>query len=265
MGKSDMISESAFDINEARLAHLRWEMALEDLVNGGLKPLDGHENCPLGKWLYGVGGSQYGDNKTFLVLKVAHKQFHRLVTELIIRVKNGSTHNISECFSKVRHVSQHVLFLLTSIELMSNDIQIHDLISTASDLVQQRDHDGSNSANKPAISVSAARLIHLKWLNELQKILAGGRGKATVQNASNCALGLWLNKNMTTDQGRALGLDALDKAHRNFHQSVESTVLAQHKSDYPGADAAYNNAYDYSAEVIMQLTRLELILKEQTV
>lgn len=254
------MTSGAFDINEARLAHLRWEMALKDLINGAIRPLDGHENCPLAMWIDGEGGRRYADNNTFGVLNVAHKQFHRLASGLINLVGAGDVSHTSEYLDKIRQASQQVLFLLTSIELNAIKDKKVGLIKRIRGLVQNRPECDRKRTECSALSVNGARLRHLQWVGELEELLRGGRKLNNIQSAENCALGLWLNRNINIEIGSPLDLATLDKAHKKFHQLVEDTASALRHGNYPLADNSYSKAYDCSAEVIMLLTKLELEL-----
>lgn len=254
------MTDKTFDINEARLAHLRWEMALKDIVAGTIQTLDGHEDCPLGRWLCGEAEFLYGDNNTFRVLKVAHKQFHTLVAGLINNSNAHYSFNSIEYLDKIDHVSQQVLFLLTHVELSYNEVRGHGKPKIFGSFIgNNRQRDAQITSNFTT-SVGQARLTHLKWLNELQGALNLGRGPNNIQSDNDCSLGLWLRENMAADHGILLRLEALDKAHKNFHKSVEDTVAALHRNDYQAADDTYSHAYDYSSAVIKHLTMLELLI-----
>ena len=258
--RDEQMTSEVFDINEARLAHLRWGIALKDLINGAIRPLDGHENCLLGMWIDGEGGRRYADNKTFGVLNVAHKQFHRWASGLIKSVAAGDVTHTSEYLDKIRQVSQQVLFLLTSIELNSIKEEKSGLIKRIRGLVQNPPECDGKRMECSTLSVNGARLRHLQWVGELEEILRGGRKLSSIQSAENCALGLWLHRNIKVEMGSPLDLDALDKAHREFHNLIEDTVAALRDGNYPLADSYYSRAYDCSAEVIMLLSKLELDL-----
>jgi Chemoreceptor zinc-binding domain len=258
--KGEQMTSEVFDINEARLAHLRWEIALNGLIKGAIRPLEGHENCPLGMWIDGEGGRRYADNKTFGVLKVAHKQFHRLATGLINSVAAGDMSHTSEYLDKVRLVSQQVLFLLTSIELNSFKEEKNGLIKRIRCLVQNRPECDVKPAECSTLSVNEARLRHLHWVGELEEFLRGGQQLNKIQSAEDCALGIWLHLNINVEMGNPLYLATLDKAHREFHQLVKDTISALQCGNYPLADNYYSKAYDCSAKVIMLLTKLELEL-----
>ncbi len=258
------MTSGTFDINEARLAHLRWEMALKDLINGAIRPLDGHENCPLGKWIDDEGGLRYADNKTFMVLKVAHKQFHRLASDFINLVAAGDVRNTSEYIDKIKQASQQVLFLLTSIELGSIKDVKGGLVNRVRGWVRKRPEGDHQCTDCSTLSVSGARLTHLHWVGELQKLLSGGRKMSNIQSAENCPLGLWLHKSMSIKSHSHFGLNMLDSVHRMFHRLIEDTVSALQHGNYQIADDCYNKAYDCSAEVIMLLTKLEVDLRNES-
>jgi hypothetical protein len=249
------MTSDVFDISEARLSHLCWEMALSDMIAGSVKRLDAYEACPLGKWLDGEGARLYGDNKTYMVLRVAHKQFHRLADEIIRNVHEGHGLDLTEHMEKIKHVSQQVLFLLTSIELESREQQNARFVKIIRNLTPGRQEKVDSQNFK--FSISDARLIHLRWVGELQDILGGQSRINKIQSAENCALGRWLRQSMSTKESE-IDLLPLDIAHCKFHRSVEDTVNALSIKDYRLADQSYSRVYDGSAEIILQLTRLEL-------
>ena len=257
-----MMANKTFDINEARLAHLRWEMALKNLVAGTIQTLDGHENCPLGRWLCGEAEHLYGDNNTFRVLKVAHKQFHTLVAGFINNSKTHRSFNNLEYINKIDHVSQQVLFLLTYIELSYNETREYGKPTFFCSFIGNNCQQDNKVTSNFATSVGQARLTHLRWLNELQEALNRKKDLNDIQSDNDCALGLWLRQSMTSDHGAFSGLDALNKAHKNFHQSVKDTIAALQQNDYQTADDTYSRAYDYSSRVIKHLTMIELITGE---
>jgi len=80
------------DVNTARLAHLRWELALEASVEGrgSHAPLQGHEDCALGHWIYGTGLARYGKHNSVWQLKSTHKKFHHLAEETAVALAAGA-------------------------------------------------------------------------------------------------------------------------------------------------------------------------------
>jgi len=82
--KEDKIAEITSFIFE----HTQLVKNAEEMYRGGTKvklnDLTNHRNCALGKWYYGVGGREFGQNSDFVKLKVNHKQFHENMREFVI-------------------------------------------------------------------------------------------------------------------------------------------------------------------------------------
>ncbi|MHB8136171.1 MAG: methyl-accepting chemotaxis protein, partial [Anaerolineaceae bacterium] len=68
------------EINSFIFEHVNFVNNAEEMQKGGTKiklsDLPNHRNCSLGRWYYGVGGRDFGQDKNFHALKVDHKQFH---------------------------------------------------------------------------------------------------------------------------------------------------------------------------------------------
>ena len=253
-----MKTYEVFDLNEARLAHLRWEVSLEELVAGTIKTLDGHEGCPLGKWLCGDAEFLYGNDSTYNVLKVAHKQFHRLVAGFIENNEAGNGIKNEDYISKIKLVSQQVLFLLTCIELGNIEQRAHQILTFSGGLTLNNSQQYDQNIKELSVSPGIARLTHLKWLRDLQVVINNKRSHSKNKLSIKCSLGQWI-RNMRADRSTLLVLDDLDKAHIKFHNSVDDTLAALSNNDYQAADNKYSLAYDYSSEVIKHLTMIELI------
>ncbi len=257
-----MTKPHTFDVNAALLAHLRWALALEDLLVGGCTsdPIEGHESCALGVWLYGEGVRCYGDNKTLWVLKVEHKQFHRLADEILECVTAGATTEIAVYMDKLRQVSREVLFRLASLELDASEASsgggMHRLLAK----VMKRCF-GAEPQDRRVLSVRGARLAHLRWCREVQDALSWRKRRIDAQSFETCALGHWLRQRASDEPGHAPEMEALDAIHRRFHASVEQVSDALRQGDCRRADDAYGDVYDCSAEIILQLTKLELGLE----
>ena len=261
--RTTMTKLHTFDVNAALLAHLRWSMTLEDMIGGAHidKQMEGHESCSLGVWLYGEGVRRYGDNKTLWVLKVEHKQFHRLADEILERVMAESTAGIAVHMEKLRQVSREVLFRLASLELDASEASsgggLHRLVSK----VAKSLFGAAEPENRRILSVRGARLAHLRWYREVQDALSGRKGNIDAQSSETCALGQWLRQRASDELGQAPELEALDAVHRRFHASIEQVSEALRQGDYRRADDTYSDVYDCSAEIILQLTKLELALE----
>ncbi|MGB8517809.1 MAG: CZB domain-containing protein [Gallionella sp.] len=64
-------------------AHIKWKLRLQGVIDGtGTEALDPNvvaqdNQCALGKWIYGQGGSNYGNHPEFKELVAAHAHFHK--------------------------------------------------------------------------------------------------------------------------------------------------------------------------------------------
>lgn len=85
---ADKISEIGSFIFE----HNLFMKNAEDMQKGGAKvklsDLPNHRNCSLGRWYYGVGGRDFGQDKNFHALKVDHKLFHENLRQYIDSLSN---------------------------------------------------------------------------------------------------------------------------------------------------------------------------------
>ena len=64
-------------------SHIRWKMQLLGVIDAtGSEVFDPRivaqdNQCALGKWIYGQGGKDYGNNAEFKELVAAHNNFHK--------------------------------------------------------------------------------------------------------------------------------------------------------------------------------------------
>ncbi len=266
------------DVNAARLAHLRWEMALEDLVDGkgGSTPLQGHEDCDLGTWIYGTGLSRYGKSGAMWQLKSSHKKFHVLAADTLAAVAAGNTVRANETLESVRRLSGDILFQLTALEL--------DVIESCADqpapglpgrllrilfpqpprpdvrLVQSRDGGGG----RRTLNVTGARLAHLKWIRDLQRAFRGHGKAMAAQPSDECSLGVWIHGTAMKELGQTETLKALDAAHKRFHHEVDIVLSSLRHRKFRTADEAYEDALALSGAIVSLLTRLQFELMDST-
>ncbi len=78
-------------------AHIKWKMRLTGVVDGtGTEVLDPRivskdNQCALGKWIYGQGGKDYGNNMEFKELVSAHADFHKCAGHVLDLALDGKT------------------------------------------------------------------------------------------------------------------------------------------------------------------------------
>lgn len=63
-------------------AHMKWKVRLEKCLDTdneeGLQvdTISRDDQCPLGKWIHGVGGERFGNLREFQEMKMEHSRFH---------------------------------------------------------------------------------------------------------------------------------------------------------------------------------------------
>ncbi len=269
------------DVNAARLAHLRWETALEALVNGSRTdtPLQGHEDCDLGTWIYGTGLSRYGKLGAVWQLKTAHKRFHHVAEEILAALAAGEQKRAVDLLDAVRRLSGEILFLLTSLELdvieaAINATRAKDIPSrllralfprpTPIDIISIQSL-GEAGSGRHSLNVTGARLAHLKWIRDLQWAFRGHGKTMCAQPSDECSLGIWIHGTAMKELGATEILRALDVSHKKFHREVDIVLSSLKHGKYKSADESYEEALVLSGEIITILTRLQLELTDSNV
>ncbi|RAU20012.1 hypothetical protein CU669_20625 [Paramagnetospirillum kuznetsovii] len=269
------------DVNAARLSHLRWEADLEKAVNGEGpdEPLKGHEDCDLGTWIYGTGLGRYGKLGAVWQLKTAHKRFHHMAEETLSACAAGKPERAAETMAAVRKLSGEILFLLTSLELdvieaAMTGPQPKDILSrlTRALLPRPRPHSiisiqtlGEASSGRHTLNVTGARLVHLKWIRDLQMAFRGHGKAMRAQPSDECSLGIWIHGTAMKELGATTALKNLDTVHKQFHREVDQVISSLNHGRLRTADEAYEEALALSGEIITLLTRLQVDLADSQV
>ncbi len=275
------------DVNVARLTHAEWETELERLAKGSHKESVPHihANCDLGRWIYGRGLRKYGDFGEIWQLKEVHNIFHSVADDIIQQKVQGRADLATDMLDQVRNHSRDIIYLLTSLELavLQRKRKTPLLDKTGNFLSQLL---GSEPTTKPfpmilyqepkswlrfrkkklsslafMLDINAARLNHVQWVQNLQRAFNRlSRGKH-IQTADECGLGLWLDAMNNTEFRGDAKFEALDEAHREFHDLSSKTLKALHKQDVKGADDNYQKVILLSQDIVLQLTHIELRLQ----
>ena len=259
------------DFNAARLAHVRWEMALEILVQGQgtTDSLHGHEDCDLGTWIYGTGLKRYGKLDSIWHLKTAHKQFHAAADNTLSALAANDQAAVEHSIFLVRKLSGEILFQLTSLELdiiqnAIGKIQEDNTKSRIWRLLAQKISPSSftvaslDNSSHTKLNVTGVRLAHLQWIRDLQTAFRGHSKKIKAQPSEECSLGVWIHNKAMKELGSTETLKTLDTIHKRFHHEIDRVLasLAQRKDDR--ADESYESALDLSREIITELTKLQI-------
>lgn len=89
--------QQALEVNvrNAIEAHQAWKRRLETAIRTGA-PFEGDPRlvgrddvCPLGRWIHGAGGRQFGDDAKFLDLKAKHAAFHQCAGRALSLARAG--------------------------------------------------------------------------------------------------------------------------------------------------------------------------------
>lgn len=123
-GPNETATVEGLDFQAAVAAHQKWKVRLRDCIDGtSQETLDPRvvcqdNQCVLGKWINGQGGSRFATSPAFAKLKATHAEFHICASEVLISVYSGkkaaAEEKLSDEFSRLslrvqRHLSE--LFL----------------------------------------------------------------------------------------------------------------------------------------------------------
>ena len=109
-----------FDFDKAIEAHRAWKVKLRKAISDHEK-LDAaticlDNQCPLGKWIHGPGGSQWGSRPTFVELLNKHAEFHQTAGAVAQQINAGQYAQAEQLIgsgSRFAQVSTEVSTILT--------------------------------------------------------------------------------------------------------------------------------------------------------
>ncbi len=281
-----MAKEGYLDVNVARLAHVRWEQELERLIADGAPPvgLQSHEDCDLGRWIYGRGLNRYGHEQEIWSLKTAHKRFHLAADDVVLHAGKGRGAAAESSMEQVRGLSREIVYLLTGLELSvlrqehrraafhtpSNffkgllGIALPPFPTVLDDAPRRRFRIPGGDRRRRAflLDANAARLNHVMWAKDLEKgFRRHGKGVA-LQASEECGLGVWLHGGATRELRRDEDYETLDASHKAFHRRAAETLSALRRKDYRRADDAYQKVVRLSQDIVSLLTRIEFRMED---
>ncbi|MBF0284432.1 MAG: CZB domain-containing protein [Magnetococcales bacterium] len=266
-----MASQAGLDIGIARIVHLNWELQLERMVSGGHDPvaLEDHETCELGRWIHSTGVRAHGDLDELPQLIEAHRRFHQ-AAQYIVLTKGIPLLDakVGQALEIVRSLSREILFLLTAIELrvLENEHQRQSLAHPLRRLIQAI-FEGPFHAlpgDDDILNVSQARLIHLRWAQDLTKAFRHRGRDVTLESAEKCAMGVWLRATGLTRHGQIEEVAQLDALHQAFHDKAEQTLRALRGKRDELAERHFGETRELSRKVIYLLSVIEFKLLESS-
>ncbi len=118
--KAQAVSVADFDFDKAIDAHRQWKVTLRKAI-GDRQTLDADKicldnQCPLGKWIHGPGGKQWGGKPRFVELTSKHAEFHTEAGNVARRISAGAFAEAERLIgsgSRFAQVSTEVSTLLT--------------------------------------------------------------------------------------------------------------------------------------------------------
>ena len=127
---------SAIDLDfaAARGDHQRWLQTLSHDA-GNLSPQDpeAYRRCAVGKWLYDAGLRRFGQFAEIVALEQAHREFHRLIRQIVALKHQGNSAQASQEMIQVRRGSDELLQLLSKVEQRTVELQNVNIVILQAD------------------------------------------------------------------------------------------------------------------------------------
>ncbi|MBF0126194.1 MAG: CZB domain-containing protein [Magnetococcales bacterium] len=111
------------------------------------------------------------------------------------------------------------------------------------------------------IDISRARLIHLRWLLQLESLLRK-ESIPQLQSYTACDLGVWFYSEGMEKYGKFPEMPFLEKRHKHFHETADQLVRCYHDRNYVEAEVALDELKRDSQDLIFMLTMLEYRMVE---
>lgn len=196
---------AGLDFKSAVDAHMKWKVRLESYINGtSNEVLDvdvvcRDDKCPLGKWIYTRGVSEFGYSETFFDMKAHHAHFHRCAGDVLRSAQTGE--------------KEEALRLLHQGDYVRASERVKKLLAKLFVLVS----DGKTAIDS-----------HMKWKERLHDHIAGRSTEPldehSVTRDDLCSLGQWLNGEGEKLFGGTPAFEYLRSVHTRFHASAGNVV-----------------------------------------
>lgn len=106
--REDIIAE----IDTFKQAHSNWAIKADAMQNGNgtirVQDIPTHITCSLGRWYYGIGKIEFGDNQEFLAIEAQHEKFHQVLFEFVDTYSNQGSAKAHEVLKQLHIVSSNV-------------------------------------------------------------------------------------------------------------------------------------------------------------
>ncbi|MBF0582620.1 MAG: CZB domain-containing protein [Magnetococcales bacterium] len=112
------------------------------------------------------------------------------------------------------------------------------------------------------IDISRARLLHLKWLLQLELLLRK-EPASHLQTGQSCELGIWLKQEGMRRYGHYPEMAFLEKRHQHFHETADLLIQLLQARNYVEAEVALDELKRDSQDLIFMLTMIEFRMVER--
>lgn len=106
------------------------------------------------------------------------------------------------------------------------------------------------------IDISKARLIHIKWLMQLEQALRKGE-TPKLESHDACELGKWIYQEGMERYKNYPEMAFLEKRHQRFHETTQLLVRLFKENSYVEAEVALDELKRESQDLIFILTVIE--------
>ncbi|MBF0270970.1 MAG: CZB domain-containing protein [Magnetococcales bacterium] len=111
------------------------------------------------------------------------------------------------------------------------------------------------------IDLSRARLVHLKWLFQLEMLLRQ-ESIPQLQTYMTCELGIWLYQEGIKKYSKYPEISFLEKRHKRFHETADLLVSYYKNRNFVEAEVALDELKRDSQDLIFMLTMIEYRILE---
>ncbi|RAU20244.1 hypothetical protein CU669_19580 [Paramagnetospirillum kuznetsovii] len=106
------------------------------------------------------------------------------------------------------------------------------------------------------IDISKARLVHLRWLLQLEKKIRHESAPA-LESCRTCELGKWIYSEALEKYSAYPEISFLEKRHRHFHETADILVKLFSERNFVEAEVALDELKRDSQDLIFMLTMFE--------
>lgn len=261
--------ESQLDIHIARIAHVTLVMHLEAVLRGEIPPgqeLPSPTRCELGLWLAQREEEVVQRDLHHHALVRHHDAFHRTADRVVARLQATPLSGMAEEVAQLQFLSREIVFLLTAIELeYLNEQHRSEWLAHPLKSLIRRLFEGEHlvlSGEEDILDISHARLLHLRWLNDLFMAFRHHGHHTPPDTEESCSLGVWIQNVGLTKLKHVREMAILDAVHQQFHALAIQTVKRLHRRQDALADQSYADMQTTSREILYLLSVIESKLLE---